>query len=210
MSMVKICGLSRECDIDYVNSSKPDYVGFVFSNSKRRVTPKQAEKLKLKLSSGIKAVGVFVNEPLELIADLCRQNIIDVVQLHGDEDAAYCERLRLQTELPIIKAVRVKDAGSFENLQAYPCDYLLFDTYTKGQYGGTGKRFDLALMADEKISRPYFIAGGLEAANVADVLKNSNAFAVDVSGGVETEGFKDPEKIAAFIAEVRGDNDDKR
>ena len=85
MSMVKICGLSRECDIDYVNSSKPDYVGFVFSKSKRRVTPKQAEKLKLKLSSSIKAVGVFVNEPLELIADLCRQNIIDVVQLHGDE-----------------------------------------------------------------------------------------------------------------------------
>ena len=194
---VKICGLKRAQDIECVNRLLPDYIGFVFAKTKREVTEQQAAQLKAMLNPQIKAVGVFVNAEIDLIARLAESRTIDIIQLHGDEDAAYCERLRLQTELPIIKAVRVKDAGSFEN-------------YTKGQYGGTGKRFDLALVADEKISRPYFIAGGLEAANVADVLKNSNAFAVDVSGGVETEGLKDPEKIAAFIAEVRGDNDDKR
>ena len=109
----------------------------------------------------------------------------------------------------IDKIIRLAESRTIDIIQLHG-DYLLFDTYTKGQYGGTGKRFDLALVADEKIKKPYFIAGGLEAANIADVLKNSNAFAVDVSGGVETEGLKDPEKIAAFIAEVRGDNDDKR
>lgn len=207
---VKICGLKRAQDIECVNRLLPDYIGFVFAKTKREVTEQQAAQLKAMLNPQIKAVGVFVNAEIDKIVRLAESRTIDVIQLHGDEDAAYCERLRLQTELPIIKAVRVKDAGSFENLQAYPCDYLLFDTYNKGQYGGTGKRFDLALVADEKINKPYFIAGGLEAANVADVLKNSNAFAVDVSGGVETEGLKDPEKIAAFIAEVRGDNNDKR
>lgn len=207
---VKICGLKRAQDIECVNRLLPDYIGFVFAKTKREVTEQQAAQLKAMLNPQIKAVGVFVNAEIDKILRLTKSRTIDIIQLHGDEDIAYCERLRLQTELPIIKAVRVKDAGSFENLQAYPCDYLLFDTYTKRQYGGTGKRFDLALVADEKISRPYFIAGGLEAENVADVLKNSNAFAVDVSGGVETEGLKDPKKIAAFIAEVRGDNDDKR
>lgn len=207
---VKICGLKRAQDIECVNKLLPDYIGFVFAKTKREVTEQQAAQLKAMLNPQIKAVGVFVNAEIDLIVRLAASRTIDIIQLHGDEDAAYCERLRLQTELPIIKAVRVKDAGSFENLQAYPCDYLLFDTYTKGHYGGTGKRFDLSLVADEKINKPYLIAGGLEAANVADVLKNSNAFAVDVSGGVETEGLKDPEKIAAFIAEVRGDNDDKR
>ena len=203
---VKICGLKRAQDIECVNRLLPDYIGFVFAKTKREVTEQQAAQLKAMLNPQIKAVGVFVNAEIDKILRLAKSRTIDIIQLHGDEDAAYCERLRL----PIIQAVRVKDAGSFENLQAYPCDYLLFDTYTKGQYGGTGKRFDLALVADEKIKKQYFIAGGLEAANVADVLKNSNAFAVDVSGGVETEGLKDPEKIAAFIAEVRGDNDDKR
>ena len=192
---VKICGLKRAQDIECVNRLLPDYIGFVFAKTKREVTEQQAAQLKAMLNPQIKAVGVFVNAEIDKIIRLAESRTIDIIQ---------------QTELPIIKAVRVKDAGSFENLQAYPCDYLLFDTYTKGQYGGTGKRFDLALVADEKISKPYFIAGGLEAANVADVLKNSNVFAVDVSGGVETEGLKDPKKIAAFIAEVRGDNDDKR
>lgn len=121
-----------------------------FAKTKREVTEQQAAQLKAMLNPQIKAVGVFVNAEIDKILRLAESRTIDIIQLHGDEDAAYCERLRLQTELPIIKAVRVKDAGSFDNLQAYPCDYLLFDTYTKGQYGGTGKRFDLALVADEK------------------------------------------------------------
>lgn len=205
---VKICGLRRPQDVDYVNQYRPDFVGFVFAKSRRQVTAEQAAALKARLAPGIRAVGVFVNAELTEIARLAQAGTIDLVQLHGDEDAAYCAQARQLTGLPLIKVVRVKDAGSLVGLDAYPCDYLLFDTYTPGQYGGTGKRFDLRLDAGCSIPKPYFIAGGLDAANAADVVAGTQAFAVDVSGGVETDGYKDPQKIAAFIASVRGDNND--
>ncbi len=200
---VKICGLRRNEDIAYVNAYKPDFIGFVFAKSKRQVTAEQAMQLKAQLAPEIKAVGVFVNADVEFILQLVRAQTIDVIQLHGDEDAAYVTKLKALTDAPIIKAIRVKDAASLAGLENYPCDYLLFDTYTPGQYGGTGQRFDLTLV--DKISRPYFIAGGLDSGNVAEVLKDTQAFAVDVSGGVETDGVKDKEKIAAFIAQVRGE-----
>ena len=200
---IKICGLRSLEDIGYVNELRPDFIGFVFAESKRQVTAKQAAVLKAQLAEGIKAVGVFVNALQEKILQLAQQGVIDVIQLHGDEDAAYCASLKAKTSLPLIKAVRVKDAASLAGLENFPCDYLLFDTYTPGRYGGTGQRFDLTLVT--QISKPYFIAGGLDAENVSDVLKNTKAFAVDVSGGVETKGLKDKQKIKAFIANVRGD-----
>ena len=200
---IKICGLRRLEDIGYVNELKPDFIGFVFAKSKRQVTAKQAAALKAQLAADIKAVGVFVNAQQEEILQLAQQGVIDIIQLHGDEDAAYCASLKEKTRLPIIKAVRIKNAGSLSGLADFPSDYLLFDTYTPGQYGGTGQRFDLTLV--ENISKPYFIAGGLDADNVSEVLQNTQAFAVDVSGGVETNGLKDQQKIEAFIANVRGD-----
>ena len=202
MSMVKICGLSRECDIDYVNSSKPDYIGFVFSNSKRRVTPKQAEKLKLKLSSGIKAVGVFVNEPLELIADLCRQNIIDVVQLHGDEDNDYISKVKSITGKSVIKAVRVQSTQQILQAEALNCDCLLLDTYKKSTYGGVGESFNWQLIPTA-LKKPFFLAGGLNTENVETAIKTVRPYCVDVSSGVETDGFKDEKKIRNIIEKVR-------
>lgn len=204
MTKVKICGLRRLEDIAYVNDLKPDFIGFVFAESKRQVTWEQAMQLKAQLAPEIKAVGVFVNALQDEILQLARAKTIDVIQLHGDEDADYCAGLKAQTELPVIKAIRVKDAASLDGLEKIPCDYLLFDTYTPGQYGGTGKRFDMSLV--KNIPKPYFIAGGLDTENVSDVIKKSGAFAVDVSGGLETNGFKDKEKIAAFIEKVRGDS----
>lgn len=202
MSMVKICGLSRECDIDYVNSSKPDYVGFVFSKSKRRVTSKQAEKLKLKLSSGIKAVGVFVNEPLELIADLCKQNIIDVVQLHGDEDNDYISKVKSMTGKPVIKAVRVQSTQQILQAEKLDCDYLLLDTYKKSAYGGVGESFNWQLIPTV-LKKPFFLAGGLNTENVETAIKTVRPYCVDVSSGVETDGFKDEKKIRNIIEKVR-------
>lgn len=202
---IKICGLRRTQDVAYVNKSKPDFAGFVFAKSKRQVTAAQAAKLKAQLAPEIKAVGVFVNAEPEFIAKLAAAGTIDIAQLHGDEDAAYCERLRKLVSVPIIKVVRVKDASSLQGLEKFACDYFLFDTYAADAYGGTGKRFDMQLVDKLKITKPYFIAGGLDADNVSGVLQKTNAFAVDVSGGVETEGYKDPQKIAAFIASVRGE-----
>lgn len=205
---VKICGLSRMEDILCVNALKPDFIGFVFAKSKRQVTQQQAELLKQRLDPGIKVVGVFVNASIPFISQLVASHVIDIVQLHGDEDVTYCRALKEAVSAPVIRAVRVKDKTSFCGLDEIPCDYLLFDTYTPGVYGGTGKRFDLKLGDEQYICRPYFIAGGLDADNVREVIEGTNAFAVDVSGGVETDGVKDSEKIRKFIARVRGETND--
>ena len=205
---VKLCGLRRPEDIAYANRLRPDFIGFVFAPGKRQVDAATAAMLKKQLSSKIKAVGVFVNAELEQIQGLAEAGTIDMVQLHGDEDADYCRRLRALVQIPIIKAIRVRGESSFTGLDAYTCDYLLFDTYTPGQYGGTGQRFDLGLGDGRFIGKPYFVAGGLRADNVHEIMAGTKAFAVDVSGGVETDGVKDFAKMAAFMASVRSDTND--
>ena len=206
MIRVKICGLSRPEDIFQANKLKSDYIGFVFyPKSKRAVTQSQAALLKAMLDKEIKAVGVFVNADIAFIEKLAQLRIIDLVQLHGDEDSLYIQELRKRVYIPIIKAIRVQGEESLQNLRNYPVDFFLFDTYKPGQYGGTGERFNLELEG-VTIPKPYFIAGGLDASNVAQVIaQNPHAYAVDVSGGVEDSatGLKDAQKMADFVAQVK-------
>lgn len=206
MTRVKICGLSRPEDIFQANKLKPAYIGFVFyPKSKRAVTQSQAALLKAMLDKEIKAVGVFVNADIAFIEKLAQLRIIDLVQLHGDEDSLYIQELRKRVYIPIIKAIRVQGEESLQNLRNYPVDFFLFDTYKPGQYGGTGERFNLELEG-VTIPKPYFIAGGLDASNVAHVIaQNPHAYAVDVSGGVEDSatGLKDAQKMADFVAQVK-------
>ena len=206
MTRVKICGLSRPEDIFQANKLKSDYIGFVFyPKSKRAVTQSQAALLKAMLDKEIKAVGVFVNADIAFIEKLAQLRIIDLVQLHGDEDSLYIQELRKKVYIPIIKAIRVQGEESLLNLEQYQVDFFLFDTYKPGQYGGTGERFNLELEG-VTIPKPYFIAGGLDASNVAHVIaENPHAYAVDVSGGVEDSatGLKDAQKMADFVAQVK-------
>ena len=206
MTRVKICGLSRPEDIFQANKLKSDYIGFVFyPKSKRAVTQSQAALLKAMLDKEIKAVGVFVNADIAFIEKLAQLRIIDLVQLHGDEDSLYIQELRKRVYIPIIKAIRVQGEESLQNLRNYPVDFFLFDTYKPGHYGGTGERFNLELEG-VTIPKPYFIAGGLDASNVAQVIaQNPHAYAVDVSGGVEDSatGLKDAQKMADFVAQVK-------
>ena len=206
MTKVKVCGLSRPEDIFQANKLKSDYIGFVFyPKSKRAVTQSQAALLKAMLDKEIKAVGVFVNADIAFIEKLAQLRIIDLVQLHGDEDSLYIQELRKRVYIPIIKAIRVQGEESLQNLRNYPVDFFLFDTYKPRQYGGTGERFNLELEG-VTIPKPYFIAGGLDASNVAQVIaENPHAYAVDVSGGVEDSatGLKDAQKMADFVAQVK-------
>ena len=209
MTKIKICGLSRTEDIDMVNEFLPDYVGFVFAKSKRQISVEKAKELKKKLNPEIKAVGVFVNEEAKIIAEIANQHIIDVIQIHGDEDAAYCEQLRSLTQAPIIKAVRVKNEDDLAGIEKFDCDYYLFDTLNNEQYGGTGKAFDHSILYNKKIKKPFFVAGGINKDNVAAVIETIKPFAVDTSGGVETDGIKDANRIKEFIKQGRivGKND---
>lgn len=197
MTNIKLCGLSRLCDIEAANELKPDYIGFVFApHSKRCVTYQKAAELKSRLSPEIRAVGVFVNEHPQNVTLLLRKGIIDMAQLHGGEDEDYITQLRLLTDKPIIRAFRIKSANDIKNTEQSTADYILLDSGA-----GTGAVFDWGLV--KSIRRPYFLAGGLDAGNVADAVSALHPFAVDVSSGIETNGVKDKSKMASFIAAVR-------
>lgn len=200
MIKIKICGLTRSLDIDIVNEAMPDYIGFVFAESRRRVTHTQAAAMKKRLSGSIKAVGVFVNAETDEIAGLCNRGVIDLVQLHGDEDLDYFLSLKKKIKCLIIKAVRVQNPQQITRVQALPCDYLLLDTYQKEQYGGTGAAFDYALIP--KMHKPFFLAGGLNADNIKKAA-NVSPYCLDISSGVETDGVKDAEKIKEIIKIIR-------
>lgn len=211
MTQIKICGLTRKEDIAAVNRWLPDYIGFVFAASRRQVTPKQADMLKSGLDHRIKAVGVFVNETVQSIVSLYKAGIIDAVQLHGDEDADFIASLQtlLNTDVaqkerpacPVIKAVRVQSTQKILQAQDLPCHLLLLDTFQKGEYGGSGEVFDHSLIPP--LAKPFFLAGGLDCCNIANVVRKYRPFGVDVSSGVETNGIKDEAKIRLLIETVR-------
>lgn len=199
MTKVKICGLMTVEDVLKVNRCAPEYAGFVFApKSKRRVTGEAAAKMKAALAFGIQAAGVFVNEEIHLIAALVRDNVIDLVQLHGDEDDDYMRALKKHINCPIIKSVAV--ANKTPETLSHQADYILFDTASK-ERGGTGKSFDWLLIAETK--EPFFLAGGLREENVAEAIKAVSPYCVDISSGVETGGIKDENKMRRFIRLVR-------
>lgn len=200
MSKIKLCGLSRPCDIDAANELRPEYIGFVFAKkSIRCVTPKEAADLKALLSPDIQAVGVFVNEQPEVVADLLNSSVIDMAQLHGSESEEYISRLRTLTEKPVIKAFKVDPDFCIEACEKSTADFILFDSGA-----GTGTTFDWGIIQDVK--RPYFLAGGISPENVAEAIKLLNPYVVDVSTGIETDGKKDKAKMAAFVEAVRKEN----
>lgn len=198
MTKIKLCGLSRPCDIETANQLLPEYIGFVFSpTSKRYVTPEQAAVLRKGLHPAILPVGVFVDEPPENVAALRKAGIIGVAQLHGREDEAYIRRLRELTDQPIVKAFRIDTERDAAAAQQSSADYVLLDSGV----GGTGTTFDWTLI--RSITRPYFLAGGLDPNNVTGAVETLAPYAVDVSSGIETNGVKDSEKMEAFVQAVR-------
>ena len=197
MTKIKLCGLSRIEDIKAANELKPDYIGFVFAaKSKRRVSHLKAAELKSKLNPETKDVGVFLDDDLDTVGALMNLGIVDLVQLHGSEDEEYLTKLRAITDKPIIKAFIINNEDDVKRAEASSADYILLDG---GK--GEGRAFNWKLL--EKINRPYFLAGGLNANNAAAAVADLHPFAVDVSTGIETDGVKDKEKMTAFVAAVR-------
>ena len=197
MTKIKICGLRREQDIRYANELMPDYIGFVFLKGKMRyVTFEEAAHLRSLLDPAIPAVGVFVNEPAENVIRLLQAGTIQIAQLHGQEDEAYAEELRRAGDHCIIRAFAGRSSEDIHRAFAFPADYPLLDN---GK--GTGETFDWSLFQEQE--KPFFLAGGLSPENVKEAIECFHPYAVDVSSGVETDGFKDYEKMKAFMDAVR-------
>ena len=197
MAKIKICGLTRPEDIYAVNAVKPDYIGFVFAESRRKIEVHQAAALRELLDNGITPCGIFVNETPEAVARAVHIGAIDIIQLHGDEDEAYIRNLKTLTNAPIIKAISVQKHGDVQAWAATQADYLLLDSTG----GGTGQSFDWGLIGE--VEKPFFLAGGLNTDNVQTAIQTLNPFAVDVSSGAETDGRKDASKIKALVQLVR-------
>ncbi|MDY0293804.1 MAG: phosphoribosylanthranilate isomerase [Candidatus Methanomethylophilaceae archaeon] len=194
MTLVKICGLSRREDVSYANEALPDFVGFVFAESRRRVFPSQAADLRSRLDRGIAAVGVFADAPAEQIACLVQNGTIDIIQLHGGETEDYIRELRSVAAAPIIKAVTMEPGIGIPDTDA---DLVLLDS---GR-GGSGRRFDWD--AARCVRRSFFLAGGLEPDNVREAIDTVRPYAVDVSSGVETNGMKDKKKMMDMVRRIR-------
>ncbi|NLP13202.1 MAG: phosphoribosylanthranilate isomerase [Clostridium sp.] len=209
MTGVKICGLRRKEDIEYVNRYMPQFVGFVFAESKRRVTKEWAKELRDGLLPSIRAVGVFVNEDMEKVVDIVKYTRLDCVQLHGDETPEYIEQLMESIKdnegkkIEIWKGIRVKNEDSLRRMSEYSVNAFILDTYVEGSYGGSGSVFDWHLAAFASEYGKIILAGGLNPQNVKEAVERVKPFAVDVSSGVETDGFKDEAKIKEFIRKVR-------
>lgn len=198
MTKIKLCGLTRPCDIAAANALHPDFIGFVFaSKSKRYAPPALAAELKGMLDPAIQAVGVFVNEAPENVAALLAAGTIDVAQLHGKEDETYIAALRALTDRPIIQAFRIDTPEDVEKANRSSADFVLLDSGA----GGTGTVFNWELLSG--ITRPYFLAGGLNPENAEEAVRTLQPYAVDVSSGIETDRLKDETKMAAFVAAVK-------
>ena len=206
MVKLKICGMRRSEDIEMANRYKPDYIGFVFAESPRKVSYEQAKELSGLLSDEIVPVGVFVNEHMKLIVDLFKDGIIEMAQLHGDEDEKYIRNLKDKSieetgkQIPVINAIEIKDGADYDDellkWRDSASDYFILDS---GK--GSGKTFDWSLLDKESefFENSIFLAGGLNSENLALAIEEFNPFAVDLSSSVETDGFKDEKKIKKII-----------
>lgn len=195
MTKIKFCGLKREEDISFANIILPDYIGFVFAKkSKRYVTPEKAAELKEKLDGRILSVGVFVNENPKEVAELLNKRVIDLAQLHGNEDEEYIRELKSLTSNSIIKAFSVTGENDVKSALQSKADLILLDS----PLAGSGKQFNWNLL--KNITVPYFLAGGLNHENVFEAVQKLKPYAVDVSSGIETDGFKDFDKMKRFAA----------
>lgn len=198
--MVKICGIRNAYTARAAKECGADLLGFVFAESKRRVTPDEVQSMARDLK-GVGKVGVFVNPPLQETLDVIRRCRLDFVQLHGDVSVEFCRHM----PVPVIRAFPAVAGLTAHDIDKYHARWALLDTFRPGHFGGTGHVFDWhnqqALRVD--LATPLLVAGGLTPENVGEAILTLKPQGVDVSGGVETAGQKDIEKINRFIKAVR-------
>jgi phosphoribosylanthranilate isomerase len=201
---IKICGLFRDEDIDYVNEARPDFIGFVLAESRRKVSPAKAVRLRKRLAEGIVPVGVFVNAPIADIIALYRDSVIAIAQLHGNEDAQYIDILKTETAaagqkpIPVIKMILTAELET-EKPVPQNADYYLIDSGA-----GSGKTFNWNILSvqSSRLHKPVFLAGGISLENIVEAIA-LNPFAIDVSSGAEIDGVKDRKKIIQLTEIVR-------
>lgn len=198
MVKIKMCGLRSLEDIELVNRYRPDYVGFVFAQSKRKVSHELAARMKKNLSDDIVSVGVFVDASQDEILKLFEEGVIEIAQLHGGESEDFINNLKEKSnsELKIIKAIEISQDIDIKKYDDSRADYLLLDS---GK--GSGKTFDWSLVKKD-INKKFFLAGGINISNVREAIDEFDPYAIDLSSGLETDGVKDENKIREIMEAI--------
>ncbi len=201
MVRVKICGITNIRDAVNAVNCGADALGFVFAKSPRKISLRQAKMISKAVGPWVGTVGVFVNEKIENILRAVAECQLSAVQLHGDESAVYAKRL---AAFKVIKAFRVGNVLDLAGTQNYPADTYLFDAKVDGKFGGTGKSFAWEILKSRRISRPFIVSGGLNPANVKNVVRILAPYGVEASSGVESApGRKNPRLVREFIRNAK-------
>ncbi|MDD3224858.1 MAG: phosphoribosylanthranilate isomerase [Clostridium sp.] len=208
MTKIKICGIRRIEDIEYVNKLLPDYIGFVFAKSRRQIEIKDAKGLSLLTDNRIKKIGVFVNEDIKVVKEIADTVKLYALQFHGNEDEEYVSNFkeyRVWKSMSIdVDTVNIEDyEKQISKINESLVQSVVLDSISKSKFGGSGVSFDWDIVKKLSIKKKLILAGGLNSNNVLEAINKAKPYAVDVSSGVETDGFKDFYKIKKFIEKVR-------
>jgi phosphoribosylanthranilate isomerase len=204
MTRVKACGITNAGDARLAVELGAWALGLVFwGGSPRICPPEEAEAIGSELRRQVELAGVFVNAPLDEVADRADHASLSILQLHGDEGPAYCREAARRTGCKVMKAVRVKGAADVSRLRSVHTDFHMLDTYVPGSPGGTGESFNWELARLHRGPAPVVLSGGLTPDNVGQAIEVARPFAVDSASGTEAEpGRKDPAKLTAFFRAV--------
>jgi phosphoribosylanthranilate isomerase len=209
VTRVKICGVADPADARRVAELGAWALGMIFWQQSPRACPLDAaEEIGAGLRRRLELVGVFVNAPLDELADTADRCHLTMLQLHGDEGPAYCREAARRTGAKVMKAARVRDAAQVHDLQRFHTDFHLLDAYSPRTPGGTGESFDWELARLHPRRPPVVLSGGLSSDNVGAAISAARPFAVDVASGTEASpGRKDPAKLTAFFRAVEAADD---
>lgn len=199
---VKICGITNIDDARAAADAGADAIGLMFfEKSPRFVSIETAAEISQSISPWVMRVGVFVDPDPQLVFAAINNCGLNMLQFHGEETPDFCSQFGTLS----MKAFRIRDEESLQQLPAYKTDAYLLDSYVAGKQGGTGEKFNWNLAIDAKrFGKPIFLAGGLTPANIAEAVRQVTPFGVDVSSGVESSpGKKDHDKVRAFITNAR-------
>jgi phosphoribosylanthranilate isomerase len=204
MTMVKVCGITNVADARVAAEAGADAVGFIFAESPRRVSVEEARRVSLALPENVLKVGVFVNVPPEEVLRVAREAGLDLAQLHGDETPEAVAAVRAGG-LPVMKALRVRNADDLADVERFDADLFLLDAYSEKARGGTGERFDWGVAKSLKGRGNIVVSGGLAPENVREALDFFEPYGVDASSSLEdAPGKKNEDSVRRFIVAAKG------
>ncbi len=203
MVRVKVCGITTPDDARTAATFGADAIGLVFADSPRKVSSEEAREIAAALPDGVLKVGVFVNEEPEEVLRIAREVGLDYAQLHGDEGPEVVEEVR-GGGLKVMKALRVRGAGSLEVIDDYQADLFLLDAWSEKARGGTGERFDWGVAKSLSGRGNIVVSGGLSPGNVREAIRLFEPYGVDASSSLEdAPGKKNKERVRRFVVAAK-------